>query len=826
MGRSKRVRKPTAKAAALNEREQPMSEPESDVEPEPKRRKVAVIKKPNGAKVAVGRKIAQTIDYSHPPIDDEFKWETVMKLGTPLWPKFAAGNKRVQAIAFDALMSLPAMRHAKWYKDINVDADTTPAQMLILAKELEIHADTLADILDPSKSYMQNGTKDLIVWMKFCIERYDGDFAVDDILKVHDFIPYRVANAIENARRSKKYNGEKATASTAAHLAQSRIGHLANIQGYFTIKEITNSRAISSLTAKYRAELVASRLEPQCFASTSRVVTKNMTPKEETRVRQIHWEDACDFPSMRAYLLYMLNVNNGHRGHELRELYMGALLHRVCSYVKPVTCNTLIGSVRHIKNAHNNLEHIITWTRTPDPEDCGIGALANYMVYIVNIAKNTPLFDQMEEDLLSHIAWADEGKIGDAPKSKWWSMRLAFASDPYAEISYDTHAAPFKKYLKKVGIRGKTAVLHLLRHIAVKKGLEKGEATADLASYMRWFTKAISSAMDSYKATATIVSTMLLQHNWDDMKHYECWREGNEEEIPTELLDMVFPRLNMMKELAENAYEATEIDLSAIEFLDVLTYLAKVFLEDSIIMRERYPKFPAFMHPLFQTPLYETWAAAEKGRVQQREDEYFFTKKDPDMMNVIQCMQRENLKTRMLMEKMALKITGETPPQPAAAPPPIAPADAPKSIDPVPRIPKVVSIKQVWYEWDKVLRPYFSTHGKPAYKNTYPDDEKEVKRQKTAMYRIQSIFLYMDDLIQEHGFSADDILRRFHIVRTELGNVTEPAFVTETMCNFIQLSTKVPPTGVAEALTRAGLPLPTMTAAQYRKKMWGRGKKK
>ncbi len=825
MERSKRMRKPTAKAAALIEPvSEHVSDPESDAEPEPKRRKVTVVKKGN-VKVAVARKIAQSIDYSHAPIDDELKWETVMKLGTPLWPKFVAGNKKVNAIVFDGLMSLPAMRHAKWYKDIDIDNDATPTQMIILSKELQIHADTVANLLDPSKSFMQNGTKDLIVWMKFCIERYDGDFAVDDIMKVHDFIPYRVANAIENARKSKKYNGDKATAATAAHLVQSRIGHLANIQGYFTIEEITKSRAISSLTAKYRAELVAARAEPQCFASTSRVVTKNMTPNEETRVRQIYWEDACDFPTMRAYLLYMLNVNNGHRGHELRELHIAALLTRVCAYVKPVTCNTIIGSVRHIKNAHNNLEHIITWTRTPDPEDCGIGALANYMTYIINVSKNTPLFDQMEEDLLSHIAWADEGKICEPPKSKWWSMRLAYASDPFAQISYDTHANPFKQVLRKAGIRGKTAVTHLLRHIAVKKGLEKGESTTDLASYMRWLTKVISSAMDSYKATATIVGTMLMQHNWDDMKHYECWREGNVEEIPTELLNMVFPRLDMMKELAEKAYEVSEIDLSAIEFLDVLTYLSKVFLEDSIIMRERYPKFPAFMHPLFQTPLYETWVTDETKRVQQREDEYFFTKKDPDMMTVIQCMQRENLKTRMLMEKMALKITGtpsETPPlQPAQQP-----VEAPKLTDPVPRIPKVISFKQAWNEWDNVLRPFFSTHSKPAYNDTYPNNVKEAKKQKTAMYRIQSMFLYMDDLIQEHNFTADDILRRFHIVRKELGNVTETAFVTDTMCNFIQLSTKVPPTGVAEALTRAGLPLPTMTAAQYRKKLWGRGKKK
>lgn len=140
-------------------------------------------------------------------------------------------------------------------------------------------------------------------------------------------------------------------------------------------------------------------------------------------------------------------------------------------------------------------------------------------------------------------------------------------------------------------------------------------------------------------------------------------------------------------------------------------------------------------------------------------------------------------------------------------------------------------MKQIWYEWDNNLRPFFKVHAKPAYKDTYPKDEKEAARQRNKMDRIQPICLYIDYIIQEHNFTVADVLTRLQEARKELckitkSTITETAFVIDKMRNFIQRSQNVPPTGMVDALTHAGLPLPTMTAKMYRNAMWDRGGKK
>lgn len=768
------------------------------------------------------------LTFSHPEVDDLEKWEIVMRLGTPMWPKYNAGNSKVNATAFEGLFSLPAMRHAKWYKELNVSKNMTAAEIEILKTEIEVRADMVSELISDARSFKDNGFKDLIVWMNYCIQEHDGDFAVDSFKKIRDFIPFRVEKALLNSGATKKYTPPEETAARAARYVQSRVGHLANVQGYFTIAEITNSREISSKTAKYRNAVVEARAKPQDYAGTSRVVTKRMTPEEEARVRKAYWESAKDFPSMRSYMLYMLNINAGQRGHELRELPMGALLHRTCPYVKPVACKIVTASVRHIKNCHNNNEHIISWVRTPDPEDCGIGAMANYFGFIFGVEKNSSLFDVMEEDLNEHIAWAEDGRRGPRPSSKWWKMYVAFASDEFSQISYDTHANGYKAAFQTAGIRKKDVVTHILRHMNVVKGLEKGEATTDLARHMRWYTNAISSAINAYTATATVVGTMMTQHNWDSMKDYECWREGPLEEVPKELLDLVFPRLRGMMELADKAYEMTEVDLSAVEFLSTLEYLAKVLLEDSLIMMERYPNFPVYKHPVFKTPIYEAWAEEEKKRVQQREDEYNFTKRDPDTDKVMKCIQRDQLKLRMLIEKMATPLALPAP-APASQEAPVVEEPKTKAFDPVPRIPDVASIKHAWNEWDLTIRPFFKTHANPAWQATY-EDKKEIQRQKTSMDRLQPMCLYIDYLVETQGVTADEIITKLKGAREKLieltgAAVSESTFVTEKMRNYIQRSANVP-VGIKEALEAVGLPLPDKTSKEMRQLLWGRGKKK
>lgn len=418
---------------------------------------------------------------------------------------------------------------------------------------------------------------------------------------------------------------------------------------------------------------------------------------------------------------------------------------------------------------------------------------------------------------------------------------MVYGESPYKELSKGTHINNRKDVLNDMNIT-KSAVTHLDRYRVAVDSLENGESIADVAHIQRWKNKAISSAMGNYTLTARLTKTIVRQHGWKDMDHFECWRQGERADIPDELFDLVFPRLKEMQELAAenqriNSDKGIYRDLASVKFLEVLEYLAKVFLEDARIMIEQYPDFPAFKHTLFKTEAWKTWAAAEKDRVQEREDKYRIMKSNPEAGKVLESIQRDSLKLRLLLEKGPLLAAPAAPAAPAVPDPDPEPPAAPetktklKTLDPadvVPRIPDVASIKHAWYEWDRNLRDFFKRHVNKniEWEATF-QSKSEARSQINKMDRMKPFCLYMDYVIHTHPkLTAPIILERLKKAHLKLNDIlgkngTENDFVTKKMKNFIQRSKTIEPTGMAEALTSVGLPLPDKTSKEMRKELWG-----
>ena len=77
---------------------------------------------------------------------------------------------------------------------------------------------------------------------------------------------------------------------------------------------------------------------------------------------------------------------------------------------------------------------------------------------------------------------------------------------------------------------------------------------------------------------------------------------------PPELIALVFPNADRDHANLSRGGEY-EPSLSGRGFLNLMKHLRTVFLQDSVLLRERHPDHPNFAHPLFQHPLYARFAA-------------------------------------------------------------------------------------------------------------------------------------------------------------------------------------------------------------------------
>ena len=140
----------------------------------------------------------------------------------------------------------------------------------------------------------------------------------------------------------------------------------------------------------------------------------------------------------------------------------------------------------------------------------------------------------------------------------------------------------------------------------------------------------------------TAIKTKPLTKNcgWKNQERFYCWWETPAEEqahIPSELLERVLPGLDNLALAASAAFQAFELDMSAIHFTSLLKYLRRVFLEDAVVMRSLWPQWPAYQHSVFQHPIWEIYRLAELERIVQRETLHQLTFTNSEMAAVFRA---------------------------------------------------------------------------------------------------------------------------------------------------------------------------------------------
>ena len=635
-------------------------------------------------------------------VDADEKWEYVKKTCKAIWPTITQtkGRKLISYETYTDLLSLEAMRdHARWYKTLRLDADAIDI--------VRVRANVLSNMM-VKKGFTMTMTT-LAIWKKYCDERYDGKYGVNSAMKVRNFIPYRVAEVLQNREDFLEHGHERRnlpeeTAHEAARKVQSQIGKLAEIQGYMHSSQLQKETEIQSMLATYKNAMEEARLRPRDFAGSSKLVTKRLTKDERTRALEVvlngdirgRREQNVDLFHMRTYAIKYLEHNIIRRGQDLRCIHMGALMIHVIEDVGPAKCTALCASIRHVKENTTNTEFVLSWIPHADPKQCSMIAIANYMVWAIDIYQLEILHD-MRRDLEAQPAWLQSGRRKDSWQSEWWSYRLLFGTDPKQELTYDIHLNGENKVHDAAKFEKKSGKTSLARTNNAHIALERGMNTNDLSHYGGWATTD-GSAIGFYIDTAVKVEASMTMNGWDNCKKYTCARHSPD--IPDKLCRKVFSGLDELYELAKATHQTTRLDLSAVKFCEVLLCLRRIFLEGAVDLRAAYPKLPVYSHQVFDSRDWRDWSRLEPGKRQIREGTFKLQDQDPALVAAVENMQKN---VQAMIEAAAAQTGGG---RVQGTPVQEDPADRTK----VPVIPVFTSVTATYRFWDTTLRPFIIRH--------------------------------------------------------------------------------------------------------------------
>lgn len=293
---------------------------------------------------------------------------------------------------------------------------------------------------------------------------------------------------------------------------------------------------------------------------------------------------------------------------------------------------------------------------------------------------------------------------------------------------------------------------------------------------------------------------------WDGLDKYYCWWESSGTAIPRQLLDMVFPNLDTVAQLAEQlaANPRTAGDLSAVAVCDVLKHARKVFLEDAACKRPRYLAFPAYSHPVFSHPLWLSYAKEETLRVEVKRQNWL--EKDAELAQRVDGIQgsMENMTGTLSRQLQQLEgkieqlaVAGASGPAPAPAAAEASTSSSSGSLNRVPVLPpKIAGVRMFYREWGLLLQPqylkYKEINGEYKWIEMFGKDKAHSEKQ--SYFKISPWLAFMDSLsvgvgMQEGIVLIDAALRVFEKVAVELG-VSEDTLVRALFPLLVKPHTK------------------------------------
>ena len=243
------------------------------------------------------------------------------------------------------------------------------------------------------------------------------------------------------------------------------------------------------------------------------------------------------------------------------------------------------------QNQHGRIEYM-GCMRNVDPILCPLSALAFYFFnrWGKEGAQPFPSFRQ-PEDYYGHYVFPGSVRVPERP------------------LSYGTQLDWNKKMFQGVGIQSKETT-HLPRKQAPRHAELGGVPESQIRRAGRWNTDAMTGAYLSYLPRGFMRSIAGFPQ---EGKGYFLPRAR---EMPDEALcAKIWPEADVWLERMEAYHpdrtdnEVVRLDLAGSGFLRLLRTLRVVLLQDSVILRQQFPRHPLWTDPLFNCEAYRRFAA-------------------------------------------------------------------------------------------------------------------------------------------------------------------------------------------------------------------------
>lgn len=629
-------------------------------------------------------------------------------------------------------------KHTSWGNDPDV-----PGALL------QEKADALDILFVRSEAFRAAGAQVAHEFMDWA-RAHGHDLCLSSAAKAKAYLEERVAGAKARWASDReagvvKHNTVEECAFSNFRNAIAHLDAIAKWQG--TPLRLLEHECIRVMRDRLSQDQETARAAVRDYAASSRFLTKRLTEEECDALTTAWWDGTAAVASastpvgqaraqMRGLLMHCLQRHLGRRGGDLRNLRLSMLFCHKLPNTRPVrSCPVIGASLRHVKECHENVEHLLGWARARNRWSCPLGALAAYLVWLNDGAGGRSLLSEIRRDL-------EQAHDPEAPRS-WWSRMLLGGLDEGAPVSYTTHHQSVTAGYTASGIQGKTAATHIYRTLVGCELLENGTPFQDVGLYIGWQHDV---SADRYLRASFKTAAMLQAHGWGDGKDgYECWWEGDDADIPDPVRHAVFPGLDDLLEMCITDGR----DRSAIEFLRALQLLRRIFLEDAILKQEAYPGFPAYArHPVFQLPEWHEYKHAEMARVRER----------PLLASSAEEARMATLLGATI--KKALQELGAAPAHAQlAAQAPVVP---PPRQDRIPELKEPTCLYTAYAEWQQA-RGYFYAHPRPPWKEQF---QELAVTMKLRFSRMRPYFQYLDNQGTEAraAIVALDNIRREHEV--------------------------------------------------------------
>lgn len=636
-------------------------------------------------------------------------------------------------------------------------------------------------------SFRASGIHIVKEYMQWCDLFYTSCYLIDNIAKVRKYLEYRTKCAMERWDGDTRTSLREECAYNSFRSATPVLDAVAHWQGY-TFQLLEEEEILSFRTMLLRDQWKA-RGHVRDYAGTSRFLCKRITEEESEALIESWWDGSASMcmaetvsgrerAQMRGFLLHCMQKSLGRRGADLRNIRISMMFRHKLPNVKPVSdCHVIGISLRHVKECRENWEHLLGLVRGSNRWECAMGALALYMVWLIDIHGINIIY-QISKDI------DDEREI-----PSWWSVMLFSTVDVNEPISYTSHRGHTHAGFVATNSNQKTASTHIYRTEVACRLLENGQNIQDVGLFQGWYH---DTSADRYLRASFKTTPMLIANGWEDGNQgFTCWWECPSSDIPDVIKQAVMPGLDALAQKAHDHYINTKKDRSAVEVTRALQLLRDVYIIDALLKQERYPDFPAYArHPLFTSQRYhqarEAFAdfkLAETRRIRERE---------------LSCYQKQSNDTVKMMKDVLEKYIEENMTSLGIG---LSRVPIVKPLPDQVRIPEIkepVDLYTCYIEWQRI-RNYFYEVTAPPWKKQFGDQATAIKLRYS---RMRPFLMYLDK-------AGDDARRFLHLldeIRKE-HDVSVPVFIKQ--CFYFMV---YPPS--AKSKTR-----PAILPDQLRKEM-------